>query len=115
MLSLARTLRQRATLQTFSCRRWFAEVVNTTPSTASLGSQIPVPAVTTTTTTSAVNWRKGRVPVREDHGLYAFFRRKEVKEGEEPLEGEAKYEVFETPESMQTVSGAFLFVSFCVD
>lgn len=100
MLSLARTLRQRTPLQ-FQCRRWFAEVVNATPTDA----QVPV---TTTKAAKAVDWRKGSVPVREDHGLYAFFRRKEPKDGE-VLEGDARFEVVETPESMQEVSGELLF------
>lgn len=99
MLSLARALRQRTPLQTLQCRRWFAEVVNV-PS-----SNTPAP---TTTTHKGVDWRKGKVPVREDHGLYAFFRRKEPKDGE-ALEGEARFEVLETPQSMQTISGAWLF------
>ncbi|PPQ69613.1 hypothetical protein CVT24_001369 [Panaeolus cyanescens] len=42
-----------------------------------------------------------KVPVREDHGLYAFFRR---QPGDD-LEGEARYEVFETPEQGQLMSG----------
>ncbi|KAJ3509993.1 hypothetical protein NLJ89_g4920 [Agrocybe chaxingu] len=43
----------------------------------------------------------GKVPVREDHGLYAFFRR---KEGED-LVGEDRFEVVETPESAQILTG----------
>ncbi|KAF9452885.1 MRP-L47-domain-containing protein [Macrolepiota fuliginosa MF-IS2] len=97
VLSLARTLRQRTPTLQFQCRRWFAEVVNA-PSEDSTG--VPV----TATPTKAVDWRKGRVPVREDHGLYGFFRRKEVKDGE-VLEGDARFEVFETPQSTQIQSG----------
>jgi hypothetical protein len=58
-------------------------------------------------TTKSVDWRKEKVPVREDHGLYAFFRRKEVKFGAEEPQGEEKYEVVETPQAMQTISGEF--------
>ena len=47
--------------------------------------------------------------MKEDHGLYAFFRQKEPKEGEE-LVGDAKYEVVETPEKMQKVTGKSSFV-----
>jgi hypothetical protein len=42
-----------------------------------------------------------RVPVREDHGLYAFFRRK-TGDG---LTGEDRYEVAETPEEGKIISG----------
>ncbi|KXN81768.1 54S ribosomal protein L4, mitochondrial [Leucoagaricus sp. SymC.cos] len=98
--SLTQPLRQR-TLQFKNCircsRRGFAEVVNVPSS-----SSEPVPHVLSSIKT--VDWRKERVPVREDHGLYAFFRRKEVKDGDK-LEGEAKYEVVETPQNMQTISG----------
>lgn len=41
------------------------------------------------------------IPVREDHGLYGFFRRKD----EADLVGAAKYEVVETPENMQKQTG----------
>lgn len=44
---------------------------------------------------------KRRITVREDHGLYAFFRRKE----EEDLLGDARYEVFETPDKAQVPTG----------
>lgn len=43
----------------------------------------------------------GRVPVRDDHGLYAFFRRK----GGNNLTGEDRYEVVETPEDGRMISG----------
>ena len=49
-----------------------------------------------------------KVPVREDHGLYAFFRRKKG----DHLAGEDRYEVFETPEEGQMITGASL-VSSC--
>jgi len=43
----------------------------------------------------------GRVPVREDHGLYGFFRQKPGAD----LVGEDRFEVFETPESGQILTG----------
>lgn len=45
--------------------------------------------------------RYKRVPVRDDHGLYAFFRRKNA----ENLTGEDRFEVFETPEEGRLISG----------
>jgi len=39
--------------------------------------------------------------VREDHGLYAFFRRKTG----ENLTGEDRYEVIEPPEEGRLISG----------
>jgi large subunit ribosomal protein L47 len=42
-----------------------------------------------------------RVPVREDHGLYAFFRRKQ----DDNLTGEDRYEVLEIPQEGSMVSG----------
>lgn len=98
MLSRARALRQRTPLQTLQCRRWFAQIVDAPPS--------DTPATLSTTAHRGVDWRKGKVPVREDHGLYGFFRRKELKDGE-TLEGEAKFEIVETPQSMQTTSGEY--------
>ncbi|KAF8895515.1 mitochondrial 39-S ribosomal protein L47 (MRP-L47)-domain-containing protein [Infundibulicybe gibba] len=68
-----------------SLTRSFAEVLSA-PATTSVP---PAPL--------AHNGLNGRVPVREDHGLYAFFRR---KDGED-LAGDAKYEVVESPETMQ--------------
>jgi large subunit ribosomal protein L47 len=47
---------------------------------------------------------KERIAVREDHGLYAFFRRKE----DAALAGDARYEVVETPEKVQLVTGRSL-------
>ncbi|KDR82826.1 hypothetical protein GALMADRAFT_238427 [Galerina marginata CBS 339.88] len=42
-----------------------------------------------------------KIPVREDHGLYAFFRRKP----DAGLVGEERFEVVETPESGQLITG----------
>lgn len=46
---------------------------------------------------------KEKIPVREDHGLYAFFRRKEGAD----LVGDARYEVVETPDQVHLVTGGF--------
>ncbi|KAH9480436.1 54S ribosomal protein L4, mitochondrial [Psilocybe cubensis] len=43
-----------------------------------------------------------KVAVREDHGLYGFFRRQPNSDN---LTGEERYEVFETPENGQLLSG----------
>jgi len=42
-----------------------------------------------------------KLPVREDHGLYAFFRRK----SDDTLKGEDRFEVLETPETYQILTG----------
>lgn len=46
-----------------------------------------------------------KVAVREDHGLYAFFRRKPQKPDSPELWGEDRYEVVETPEEGQLITG----------
>jgi hypothetical protein len=50
-----------------------------------------------------------KLPVREDHGLYAFFRRKP----DDTLKGENRFEVFETPESYQVLSGMVSGLNMC--
>jgi large subunit ribosomal protein L47 len=47
---------------------------------------------------------KGKVPVREDHGLYGFFRKKDGTD----LVGDARFDVVETPERMQHATGRSL-------
>ena len=42
-----------------------------------------------------------KVPVREDHGLYAFFRRK----SDDTLTGEDRFEVVESPDTYRVLSG----------
>ena len=42
-----------------------------------------------------------KLPVREDHGLYAFFRRK----SDHTLKGEDRFEVVESPDTYQVLSG----------
>jgi large subunit ribosomal protein L47 len=42
-----------------------------------------------------------KLPVREDHGLYAFFRRK----SDDTLVGENRFEVLETPDTYQVLTG----------
>jgi large subunit ribosomal protein L47 len=39
--------------------------------------------------------------VREDHGLYAFFRRKP----DDTLKGEHRFEVVETPDTFSVLTG----------
>ncbi|KAF7768002.1 hypothetical protein Agabi119p4_7245 [Agaricus bisporus var. burnettii] len=104
MFALARTLRPQVLSPTLRCRRWFAEIVNASPPSTEL-SIANTPPVASNVVTKAVDWRKERVPVLENHGLYGFFRRKEVKPGAEEPEGEEKYEVLESPEDMQKTSG----------
>ena len=45
-----------------------------------------------------------KLPVREDHGLYAFFRRK----SDDTLRGEERFEVVESPDSYQISSGMII-------
>ncbi|KAF8073694.1 mitochondrial 39-S ribosomal protein L47 (MRP-L47)-domain-containing protein [Lyophyllum atratum] len=102
MLALARTVARRVAAPPFSTRS-FAEVVGL-PSTAS--SSTPSPAaqdsnLPESTTTQATPTLKGRIPVKESHGLYAFFRRKDDND----LTGDARYDVVESPESMQKQTG----------
>ena len=42
-----------------------------------------------------------KIPVREDHGLYAFFRRK----SDDTLKGEDRFEVVESPDTFQLLTG----------
>jgi hypothetical protein len=46
-----------------------------------------------------------KVAVREDHGLYAFFRKIPQKPDSPELAGEDRYEVVETPEEGQLITG----------
>ncbi|TFK64622.1 MRP-L47-domain-containing protein [Pluteus cervinus] len=71
-------------------RRSFADIV-AAPSSTQLSANVLQP------TTPAGLPIKGRIPVREDHGLYSFFRRKPGAE----LQGDARFETVETPESIQ--------------
>ena len=45
--------------------------------------------------------KPGRVPVKENHGLYGFFRRKPG----DNLTGEDRYDVVETPDDARMISG----------
>lgn len=56
------------------------------------------PFASSSTTTS-------KVAVREDHGLYAFFRKVPQKPDSPELVGEDRYEVVETPEEGQLITG----------
>ncbi|KAG5648427.1 hypothetical protein DXG03_005001 [Asterophora parasitica] len=95
MLSLARAVVNRASWATprFATRS-FAEVV-AVPSVAT--STPPVERKSRKVTSPL----KERIPVNENHGLYAFFRKK----NDETLTGDAAYEVTESPESMQKQTG----------
>jgi hypothetical protein len=84
--------------------RSFAQVVDAASNESSTPTTPPVSAKRTNHVLG-----NGRIPVREDHGLYGFFRRKEPKEGE-TLVGDAKYEVVETPEKMQKVTGMWFSI-----
>lgn len=99
-LSLARPLRHLHPKSPVSfTRRWFAAVADLTSDLSTSKKAI--------TTTGPVDWRKQKVPVREDHGLWAFFRRREPEDGKE-LTGEAKYMVCETPDTYMVDSGTCL-------
>jgi hypothetical protein len=45
-----------------------------------------------------------KIPVREDHGLYAFFRRK----SDDTLKGEDRFEAVELPDTYQLLTGMFV-------
>ncbi|RXW22886.1 hypothetical protein EST38_g2976 [Candolleomyces aberdarensis] len=49
--------------------------------------------LTDASNTADGSWKKGKVPVREDHGLWGFFRRK----ADGSLKGEDAYETVEAP------------------
>jgi hypothetical protein len=52
-----------------------------------------------------------RIPVREDHGLYAFFRRIP----DDTLRGEDRFEVMESPQTYHILSGMVVFaVKICL-
>ncbi|KAG6906615.1 hypothetical protein DXG01_012933 [Tephrocybe rancida] len=97
MLALTRATARRIPRATTPCAstRSFAEVVR-------------APSVSSSSPPSVYKPRKlfrilkERVPVREDHGLYGFFRK---KEGAEELIGESKYEVVEDSLSKQKQTG----------
>ena len=61
-----------------------------------------------TTTLSSASSSTSKVAVREDHGLYAFFRRIPQKPDSPELVGEDRYEVVETPEEGQLITGLLL-------
>lgn len=91
MLSLARTAARRINRVP---ARSFAEIVSVEQNTPSTSSNNDV-------STNGHSNPFQRIPVREDHGLYAFFRR---KSGDD-LVGDAKYETFESPDSGQVMTG----------
>ncbi|KAJ3504413.1 hypothetical protein NMY22_g17933 [Coprinellus aureogranulatus] len=87
MLSIARRCSRRASLQSFSL--FSTRGLATEASTPIPAENLPVD---TPDASAGQSWRKGKVPVREDHGLYAFFRRK----ADEKLTGEKAYETVES-------------------
>lgn len=102
VLSLARPVRQQLLhlkSSVSSTRRWLAEAAVLTPEPSN-----PKQAITTM---GPVDWRKHKVPVREDHGLWAFFRRRQLEDGKE-LTGEAKYMACESPTTRMADSGMCL-------
>lgn len=95
MLSLARGCSRRAALQPFSVAASRSLATEAT-------TPIPTENLPVKSDASNAAWRKGKLPVREDHGLYAFFRRKE----DEKLTGEDAYETVES--ARRDVSGESL-------
>jgi large subunit ribosomal protein L47 len=73
----------------------------------------PIPPAEAPSTSSSRITNK--VAVREDHGLYAFFRRKPQKPDSPELVGEDRYEVVETPEEGQLITGALFPTRFLFD
>ncbi|KAF8158155.1 mitochondrial 39-S ribosomal protein L47 (MRP-L47)-domain-containing protein [Crassisporium funariophilum] len=75
------------------------------PRNTAAGPSKPLEAQTvegaSTTETTSKSSSSRRVPVKEDHGLYGFFRRK----AGDDLKGEARFEVFDTPENAQVLTG----------
>ncbi|KAG6837630.1 hypothetical protein H0H93_006151 [Arthromyces matolae] len=94
MFAVARSVVNRAS-RTGTSRiltRSFAEVVSA-PSASSSSKQRPH---------NLSYILKEKVPVREDHGLYGFFRK---KDNAAELSGEAQFEVFEDPQSRSKQTG----------
>ncbi|GLB38320.1 putative mitochondrial 39-S ribosomal protein L47 (MRP-L47) [Lyophyllum shimeji] len=103
MLAVARAAARRVARPRLSTR-FFAEVVGA-PSTATTTAPPSADQSLNTSVDPSIRkpsntGLKGRIPVKENHGLYAFFRK---KEDETP--GDARYEVVESPESMQKQTG----------
>ena len=66
-------------------------------------------SVTKRTKTATRILEQGRVPVREDHGLWSFFRR---KKGDD-LTGEARYDTIEHPNAVeQARTGSYIAITF---
>ncbi|KAF6755962.1 mitochondrial 39-S ribosomal protein L47 (MRP-L47)-domain-containing protein [Ephemerocybe angulata] len=82
MLSLARSSARRTLAQPL-CRALATETTQIPAHARPQGNDVDASSA----------WRKGKIPVKEDHGLYAFFRRKaNTKET-----GEDAYETVESP------------------
>lgn len=93
MLSLARGVSKRSNVLKPLSRGFAQEVSTPIPA-----SEVQRPEANAASN-SANAWRRGKIPVREDHGLYAFFRRKKGTEAT----GEDAYETVESPKT--AVSG----------
>ena len=91
MLALARTAVRRINRVP---ARSFAEIVSVEQNRPSTSSNNVV-------STNGHSNPLQRIPVREDHGLYAFFRK---KSGDD-LVGDARFETFESPDSGQVMTG----------
>jgi large subunit ribosomal protein L47 len=83
------------------------------PLTRGLAEVVPAkrtPSISVTRKSKATRiLEQGRVPVKEDHGLWAFFRR---KQGDD-LVGEARYETIEHPVTVeQHMSGPCSVITF---
>lgn len=108
MLGLARTAPNRVSLLKHLplAKRSFAEVVNHTHSNEASASTLPPAirrrhAIKKPASALINSTTKGKIVLKEDHGLYAFFRKKESDD----LVGDARFEVVETPENMQKDTG----------
>lgn len=97
MFAVARTVVNKASTSRVSgvSARFFAQVVQA-PSGSPDSSPFPHRRQKLT------HILKKKVWVREDHGLWGFFRK---KENADELEGEAKYEVVENPETIRKQTG----------
>ncbi|KAF8627385.1 hypothetical protein AX17_006200 [Amanita inopinata Kibby_2008] len=93
MLGLSRSVPKRVTLP---LTRTLAQVVPVNTKGTQSSPPVPVSKKAAVQVTSHTSLHE-RVPVKEDHGLWALFRRKEGKD----LVGEARHEVIEHPSKVE--------------
>jgi large subunit ribosomal protein L47 len=86
--------------------RGLADVVGTIRNESAISAAPPAPQPAPKQRSVHV-LTEGKIPVREDHGLYAFFRRKEGAD----LMGDARFEVVQSPEKAQRPTGGPLQAS----